>query len=203
MFSSTRSHWEMLYIQRVQMYDQLFVETPSMEWMLAPLDPYGGSPHNGLEPLAQNIEAYNWTLGSYLGYGLSGACFRGHRAYDSPAVEAMVKMWTGFWQMYRTILAKDVVHVKRPDYQSIDAVMHVDANRSATVCALLMVYNPTPEQQQTVLSLDMWYTGEDEAVTIAEQGRAPRPSRLARDYTVSLTVSLPAMHMTYYVVTRP
>ena len=25
--------------------------------------------------------------------------------------------------MYRTILVKDVVHVKRPDYQSIDAVM--------------------------------------------------------------------------------
>ena len=65
--------------------------------------------------------------------------------YDSPAVEAMVKIWTGFWQTYRTILVKDVVHVKRPDYQSIDAVMHVDANRSA-LCALLMVYNPTSEQ---------------------------------------------------------
>ena len=33
------------------------------------------------------------------------------------------QMWTGFWQIYRTILVKDVVHVKRPDYQSIDAVM--------------------------------------------------------------------------------
>ena len=41
MFSSTRPHWEMLQIQRLQTYDQLFVETPSMEWMLAPLDPYG------------------------------------------------------------------------------------------------------------------------------------------------------------------
>ena len=48
MFSSTRSHWEMLQIQRIQTYDQLFVETPSMEWMLAPLDPYGGGPTNGI-----------------------------------------------------------------------------------------------------------------------------------------------------------
>lgn len=48
----------------------------------------------GLEPLSQNIEAYNWTLGSYLGYGLSGACFRGHRVYDSPAVEDMVRVAT-------------------------------------------------------------------------------------------------------------
>ena len=47
MFSSTRSHWEMLQIQRIQTYDQLYTETPSMEWMLAPLDPYGGGPTNG------------------------------------------------------------------------------------------------------------------------------------------------------------
>ena len=33
----------------------------------------------------------------------------------------------------------DVIHVRRPDYQSIDAVMHVDGNRSRTTCGLVMV----------------------------------------------------------------
>lgn len=206
MFSSTRSHWEMLQIQRLQTYDQLFVETPSMEWMLAPLDPYGGGGTNGLEPLSQNVEAYNWTLGSYLGYGLSGACFRGHRVYDSPAVEAMVKMWTGFWQRYRIILAKDIIHVRRPDYQSIDAVMHVDGNRSRATCGLLMVYNPTDFALETTLDLDVWYTSEAEAVLVTEHDRAPSSRdkmAIARDYTVPLHVALPARGMTYFVLRRP
>jgi hypothetical protein len=117
----------------------------------------------------------------------------------------MVKMWTAFWVSHRTILAKDIVHVRRPDYQSIDAVMHVDSNRSSEVCALLMVYNPTSTRQQAVLSLDMYYTSEDEAVLVAEQGWAHAVTRMAiaRDYAVPLEVSLPAMEMTYYVVTRP
>ena len=54
-----------------------------------------------------------------------------------------------------------------------------------------------------MLSLDMYYTGEGDDVTVAEHGQASRPMRLARDYTVALQVSLPAMQMTYYVVTRP
>ena len=29
--------------------------------------------------------------------------------------------------------------MRRPDYQSIDAVMHVDGNRSRTTCGLVMV----------------------------------------------------------------
>jgi hypothetical protein len=205
MFSSTQSHWEMLQIQRVQMYDALYVETPTMAWMLAPLDPYGGGGGNGLEPLSQNIEAYNWTLASYLGYGLSGTCFRGHRIYNTPEVAAMVKTWTSFWMQYRQILTRDVIHVKRPDYQSIDAIMHVESNRSAAVCALVMVYNPTSEQRSTELSLDMWYTGEAEAVTVAEQGWAHAASSMpiARDFTISLPTTLPAMGITYFVVTRP
>ena len=224
MFSSTRPHWEMLQIQRIQAYDQLFIETPSMEWMLAPLDPYGG-PDNGLEPLSQHITAYNWTLGSYLGLGLSGACFRGHRVYDSPAVEAMVKRWATFWQRHRVILAKDVIHLRRPDYQSIDAVMHVDGNHSSPVCALIMAYNPTDFQISTTLQVNLWYTGESARVFVSEPkdlGDKTRQSKqtsarataggevidlgtrveVRRDYTIPLPVALPAREMTYFVVTR-
>jgi hypothetical protein len=172
---------------------------------LAPLDPYGGGGSNGLEPLSQNIEAYNWTLGSYLGYGLSGACFRGHRLYDSPAVEAMVRVWAKFWQTHRTILAMDVIHLRRPDYQSIDAVMHVDGNRSRTTCGLVMAYNPTDFAMRTTLQLDVWYTGEGTAVLVTEHDRAPSAHdrvAIARDFTIPLDVVLPARGMTYFVLRR-
>lgn len=62
---------------------------------------------------------------------------------DTPAVQTMVAKWTQFWVQYRSILTQDIVHVKRPDMQSIDSLMHVSANTSMDVAALAMVYNPT------------------------------------------------------------
>ena len=165
----------------------------------------GGGGSNGLEPLLENIEAYNWTLGSYLGYGLSGACFRGHRVFDSPEVEGMVKLWTAFWERHRVILAQDVIHVRRPDYQSIDAVMHVDGNRSRSTCGLVMAYNPTDFALQTTLQLDLWYTGEAEAVVVTESDRSPSVDdkiAIGRDYTIPLSVALPARGMSYFVLRR-
>ncbi len=54
----------------------------------------------------------------------------------------MVTRWMSFWVRYRPILTQDVVHIKRPDMQQIDALLHVDANATAEVCGLLMVFNP-------------------------------------------------------------
>lgn len=85
-----------------------------------------------------------------------GACYRGNRLYDTPAVQAVVSKWTAFWVKYRSILVQDVIHVKRPDMQSIDCLMHVTANKTASVAALAMVYNPTQQAQNATLHLDLY-----------------------------------------------
>lgn len=48
--------------------------------------------------------------------------------------------------------------------QSIDSVMHVTANKSATLCALAMFYNPSLFSQSVSLALPMYYTGETDSV---------------------------------------
>ena len=148
------------------------------------------------------LVAWEWTLGTFLGHG-RGACYRGDQLFDTPAVQAMVTKWTSFWLRYRPILIQDIVHVKRPDMQSIDSVMHVTSNRSATLCALAMFYNPSLFAQQATLSLPMYYTGEGAEVWLEPMGNGSVSRRaLARDYSVRVNVTLGPREIGYTVVHR-
>ena len=63
-------------------------------WMFAPLTDYhAGGAAAALEPFAENIDAWEWTLGTFLGHG-RGACYRGDQLFDTPTVQAMVSKWT-------------------------------------------------------------------------------------------------------------
>ena len=136
----------------------------------------------------------------------------------------MVTRWMTFWSKYRTILTADIVHVKRPDMQQIDALLHVDHNKSATVAGLLMVYNPAFDggNTTTLLKVPLYYTGEDDAVIVQhEEGGGvdgvAKGARhgggggsggygggqlltLDRDYSISINVTLPPLGITYYVI---
>jgi hypothetical protein len=88
--------------------------------------------------------------------------------------------------------------------QRIDAIAHVDANVTASVCALLMVYNPAfgGGNMTATLELPLYYTGETDAVTVSrEEGAAVRVG-LRRDHSVHVNVSLPPLGITYFVVRR-
>ena len=49
------------------------------------------------------------------------------------------------FQTYRDILTSDIIHVRFPDMQSIDAFLHVNPSPSAALRGLAMVFNPTPD----------------------------------------------------------
>ena len=114
----------------------------------------------------------------------------------------MVAKWMAFWTKYRAILTQDIIHVKRPDMQSIDALMHVTANMSAPVAALAMLYNPTLATQTAKLELPLYYSGEGDEVLIAREEGAFEAVSLARDYSVGVNVTLPPRGITYFVVKR-
>lgn len=170
--------------------------------MFAPLlDYHSGGPAAALEPFSDNAEAWNFTLAMYLGAGV-GACYRGNELYDSPAVMAIVQRWTKFWVQYRSILTQDIIHVRRPDMQSIDSLLHVSANASDTVAGLAMFYNPSLTAQNATFDLDMYYTGETGSVTVSVEEGAPTTMTLARDYSITLAVSLGPREVTYAVIRR-
>lgn len=119
----------------------------------------------------------------------------------------MVTKWTKFWVKYRSILTQDIIHVRRPDMQGIDSIMHITANRSASVCALAMFYNPSLFEQTAQFRLPLYYTGEDSAVQLEWGDRnSTTPElllhHLARDYSISVNVTLGRRGITYVVIYR-
>ena len=195
--------WQWLSIAHQENYDDLWTETPTQAWMFAPLDDYhAGGAAAALEPFAANVLAWNWTLGTFIGHG-RGACYRGDHLFDTPEVQAMVRFWTDFWLKYRSILIQDIIHIRRPDMQQIDSVMHVTANRSATVCALAMFYNPSLFEQSVTLKLPLYYTGETTTVLLEWNGAGVmKRMTLARDYSVLTNVTLGPREIGFSVVHR-
>ena len=183
-----------------------------------------------MEPFSEHFKCWEWTLATYLGTGY-GTCYRGSRLYDTPEVQAMVTKWMGFWSKYRTILTADIIHVKRPDGQQIDALLHVDYNRSASVAGLLMVYNPAFDggNSTTMLKVPLYYTGETDIVILQHEGEGEGEGdsgdgngeaeagvgvvgsiarvgselrTLDRDFSITINVTLPPLGITYYVISR-
>jgi len=195
--------WQHMAISHTEVYDHTWYQTPTQTWMFAPLvDYHSGGPAAALEPFSQTGKAWDMTLANYLGAGV-GACYRGDRLYDTPAVQAMVTKWMSFWVKYRAILTQDIIHVKRPDMQSVDVLLHVSANVSDAVCALAMLYNPTLQVQSvTQLALPLYYSGEHEAVLLAQEEGTFGAVPVRRDYSIVVNATVPPAAVTYFVIKR-
>ena len=111
-----------------------------MGWMFVPLVQYhGGGEAATIEPLKDHLKHYEQRMANLFGAGVQ-ACYRGPRLYDAPETRAIVEKWVKFYKKYRAILDSDVIHVRRPDGQDYDGLLHV--NPALEEKGLLMVYNP-------------------------------------------------------------
>ena len=194
--------WQHISISHAEVYDYTYFNTPTEKWMFAPLvDYHSGGPAAALEPFSKTGDAWEWTLANFVGAGV-GACYRGDQLYDTPAVQAMVTKWMKFWTKYRAILTQDVIHVRRPDMQSVDCMLHVTANSSSTFAALAMLYNPTLTAQTTTLALPLYYSGEESDVELAHEEGPFASVTLARDFSITVSATLKPHGVTYFVVRR-
>lgn len=190
--------WQDITVSRQGMYDDTFHYIPSVGWMFMPLvDYHGGGSEAAFEPLAQHIVEFEWGLAQYFGAGVA-ACYRGYRIYDSNETRAVVVKWVSFYKKYRDILTSDIVHVKRPDLQSVDSYMHV--NPRLPIKGLVMVFNPTMDRVSTSLNLPLYYTGLTDVATISEQGSDPKRFALDRAYNVEIPVDLKPLNITWFLV---
>ena len=183
---------------RQNIFDGTWHKTPSMGWMFVPLSEYhGGGAAATIEPLDEHLGHYEQMIQANLGAGVQ-ACFRGPRLFDTDRTRDMVKRNVQWFKKYRNILESDVIHGRRPDGRSLDWILH--ANPQLNEKGMLLVYNPTDQEVTQTLRVNLYYTGLTDEFTISEQDRRPVRMKLNRDYSVDVTVTIPAGGMNWLVI---
>ena len=172
-----------------------------MRWAeisFVPLVEYqGGGAAATLEPLSDHLYEYRTLMFQNYGAGVQ-ACYRGPRLYDTEDTKAAVKEIIGWYKKYRRILNSDIIHLRRPDANDWDGIMHVYPQGSEK--ALAMFYNPTDRDITRRISLPLYYTGLTDTASIRREEGEAVSHELGSDYMVELDVTIPARGYTWYVV---
>ena len=74
-----------------------------------------------------------------IGAGVA-ACYRGYRLYDTNETKALVTKWVSFYKKYRSILIRDIIHVRKTVVICIEFFSYHLFNRFVElICNLLIV----------------------------------------------------------------
>lgn len=187
-----------LVLGRQVMYDGLWERLPGMCWTFVPLTQYhGGGAAATLEPLSEHLNDYKAHMIQNYGTGVQ-ACYRGHRLYDTDKTKETVKEVVSWYKQYRDVLNSEIIHLRRPDGKDWDGIMHVAPNLKEK--GFIMVYNPTDQPIERTIKLPLYYTGLNDEAMVKEQGQNATSYQLARDYTISLKIQIPAKGYNWYVI---
>ncbi|MCX4380501.1 MAG: hypothetical protein OSJ51_01835 [Parabacteroides distasonis] len=91
-----------------------------------------------------------------------------------------------------------MIHLRRPDARDWDGFIHVNPHKKEK--GLAMFFNPTHQEITRTIHIPLYYTGLTQTARIREKEQKPVTYKLNRDYTVELTVKIPANGYTWYVV---
>jgi hypothetical protein len=183
---------------RQNIYDGTWDKSPSMGWMFVPLTQYhGGGEAATLEPLKDHLDAYEQHLAQNFTAGVQ-ACYRGPRLYDNEETRAVVKRWVDFYKAHRAILDSDIIHLRRPDGQDWDGLLHV--NHALKEKGLAVFFNPTGAPLQRRIKLPLYYTGLTAEAKVAIESAAPSTYKLARDYSIEIDLTIPAGRWTWLTI---
>lgn len=185
---------------RQNIYDGTWEKTPSMGWMFVPIMEYhGGGPASTMEPLSEHLEDYEQHLITNFTSGVQ-AIYRGHRLYDTEETKEVVKKWVDFYKTYRDILDSDIIHVRRPDGQKADCILHV--NPQLDIKGLAVMYNPLAEDVEEQILLPLYYTGLTDQVYIRDRYGQEKTYQLNRHYSIEVTVSIKANSTNWLFITE-
>jgi hypothetical protein len=198
-FSLSREQQKILNRQNI--YDGTWEKTPSMGWGFVPLIKYqGGGPEAILEPLSEHLKDYEQLMMQYYGAGVQ-ACYRGPRLYDTETTKATVVKVINWYKKYREILNADVIHLRRADGRDWDGILHVDPR--LPVKGLAMLYNPTGKPITRTIQLPLYYTGLRQSVVLTWPDNRKQTVLLNRDFSATITVTIPANGYTWMTVSKP
>lgn len=178
-------------------YDCTYERPQSALWSFVPLVEYqGGGAAATLEPLSDHLFEYRTLMFQNYSAGVQ-ACYRGPRLYDTPEVKKTVTETIGWYKKYREILNSDIIHLRRPDGQDWDGIMHVSA--TAPQRALATLYNPTDSDMERTVTLPLYYSGLKGSASIREREGKPRKVKLDAGCNATVTVTIPANGYTWLV----
>jgi hypothetical protein len=212
-----------LLLSRQMIYDNSYEWITTQGWSFLPLDNYGGgSTEAKFRPLETNSVDYDLAWAQYMGMGVAGVCWRGPSIFEGPKSKAIVQKWIRFYNHYReTLTSEMLIHVRRPDGQNIDAILHANPRPGAQEQGILFAFNPTDRPITSNITVPLYYTGLVDAAVLSpgdtekevadESGGVtalPTPSMgetyvLRRDYSVVVTMSIPASGYSWWVVHAP
>lgn len=179
---------QQMILNRQNIFDGTWDQTPSMGWGFVPLTKYqGGGPEAVLEPLSEHLKAYEQLMIQYYGAGVQ-ACYRGPRLYDTEETKQMVTRVISWYKKYRKILNADVIHLRRADGRDWDGILHVDPKLKTR--GMMLVYNPLKERVIRQLNIPLYYTGLDKTALISVNGGKAKKYTLNRNYEVIYTCTL-------------
>ena len=187
-------------IERQNIYDGTWQKTPSMGFMFVPLTQYhGGGELATIEPLCEHLDHYQIRLQNLFGAGVQ-ACYRGPRLYDTEETRTLVAHWVNFYKKYRAILDSDIIHLRRPDGRDWDGILHVNPRLKQK--GFLSVYNPLEVDIEREIRVPLYYTGLTDKAVVKEQDGKAMKYTLNRDYSITMTVKIPAKGYNWYVIEK-
>lgn len=190
--------WMDLQVSRMGMYDDTYIHLVTEGWMFLPLTAYhSNDPNCYFEPLHQNLADYDWALGQYFGFGVM-AMMRGKELYDTEDTKQVVLKWTGFYRKHRQILISNIVHLRRCDMQSFDAILHANAFLEDER-GLAVFYNPTNIAIAENYTFSLYYTGlRDHAMVSYNDGQYQQYA-LSNLFDLTLSLSLQPRSINFFV----
>lgn len=175
-------------IERQNIYDGTWQKTPTMGYMFVPLTQYhGGGTAATIEPLCEHLDHYEARLQNLFGAGVQ-ACYRGPRLFDTPKTRDLVTKWVSFYKQYRSILDSDIIHLRRPDGNDWDGILHVNPHLDTKGFA--SIYNPLDIAIERTITLPLYYTGLTDQAHISISGNDKVMYHLNRDYSITIKLRL-------------
>jgi hypothetical protein len=113
----------------------------------------------------------------------------------------MVKRWVDFYKQHRAILESDIIHIRRPDAQDYDAILHV--NPALPERGFAVVHNPLGTPITRTIRLPLYYTGLTTAASVRVNAGTANNLTLARDYSAEVTVTIPADGLVWVTLSDP
>lgn len=189
---------QQVILARQNIHDGTYDKLPSMGWMFVPLTQYhGGGAAATIEPLCEHLDHYRMMLNNNLLAGVQAA-YRGHRLYDTEETKEMVRDSVAVYKKHRAILESPAVKIRRADGRDFDGYVHV--NPALEEKGMLVLFNPLDEPITRTIRVPLYYTGLTDKAFFALHDGEPAAYDLARDYTVSLTVTIPANDFIWYTI---
>jgi len=164
---------EQILANRKAAYDFTYLYRPEQATTSIPVAPWSEDPKApSLLPLEDHADEYDAYLANMYGYGFEGKPFC-KLPFEGPKSRRAIVRWLRFWKEHSDFFKQGyMLHLRRPDGEHIDAVMHFAACGGEKV--LLVVYNPRAQEQSDELRLPFerigWAGGEWTA--LAESGES-------------------------------